>query len=125
MKTKILIILLCIPLIYIISWIYLGYSISKSDRDFFTQWENKEFFENEYKMIIWGKSKINNTNNTQEYLEVYYISKNDNMRMENMILKDIHILKKGDTLIKPSNSDNLFLIKNKHKVQLDYKWAWE
>lgn len=129
MKNRKLIIvfsLILLPIIVYLSGIaYINYSIYKSDKEFFHKWQKKEFFANEYIMVVLQFYKIPYQNSYQEYIDVYYLSKNNEIRTNNLILQNIHKLQKGDTLIKPKDSYDLFLIKNKQKIKLDYKWSWE
>ena len=47
------------------------------------------------------------------------------MKETNLIIQKIDIIKEGDTIIKPKNSNNLYLIKQGKKMNLEYKWSWD
>lgn len=129
MKIKvknILYILLAVPFIYFIGWGYFAYSIIKSNREFFSNWQKTEFYETEYVMVIRDKYKIKDVEKSpnQEYLEVSYLSENEEMRIKSLLIKETGLIKKEDTLLKPKNSDDLFLLKKGRKIRLHYKWTW-
>lgn len=99
----------------------------KEIRKGFHRWEKNTFFIENYMAVVknfeytkWEKYIPN-----RKYLEVYYLSENaDEIPFDKMILKNIHMIKKGDTLIKPSFSNDLYIIDNGQKVKLNYQWRW-
>lgn len=108
---------------YLSSWLYIEYSIKKNDKEFFRRWEKETFFPNSYVLVVTGYQKLYYDNN--KYLNIYYISHNNDMKETNLIIQKIDIIKEGDTIIKPKNSNNLYLIKQGKKMNLEYKWSWD
>lgn len=129
MTNRILIIIVSIiifPLIvYLIGMVYFGYSIYSADKNFFSDWEQKEFFSNEYIMMVRNINQIENAGTyNQKYLDADFLSENKEMRLNNLIIKNIELIKIKDTLIKPQNSKSLFIVKKNRKISLEYKWSW-
>lgn len=63
-------------------------------------------------------------NYNQKYLDADFLSENKEMRLNNLIIKNIELIKIKDTLIKPQNSKSLFIVKKNRKISLEYKWSW-
>ena len=108
---------------YLSSWLYIEYSIKKNDKEFFRRWEKETFFPNSYVLVVTGCQKLYYDNN--KYLNIYHISHNNDIKETNLIIRKINIIKEGDTIIKPKNSNNLYLIKQGKKMNLEYKWSWD
>ena len=108
---------------YISSWLYIEYSIKKNDKEFFRRWEKETFFPNSYVLVVTGYQKLYYDNN--KYLNIYHISHNNDIKETNLIIRKINIIKEGDTIIKPKNSNKLYLIKQGKRINLKYKWSWD
>ena len=107
---------------YLSSWLYIEYSIKKNDKEFFRRWEKETFFPNEY-VVVLGYQKLYYDND--KYLNIYHISHNNDIKETNLIIRKINIIKEGDTIIKPKNSNKLYLIKQGKRINLEYKWSWD
>lgn len=93
----------------------------------FRKWEKTTFFSEHYIAVVdsFDETKWEKYIPNRKYLEVHYLSENDDgIPFDKMILKNIHMIKKGDTLIKPSFSNDLYIIDNGQKVKLNYQWRW-
>ena len=108
---------------YLSSWLYIEYSIKKNDKEFFRRWEKETFFPNSYALVVTGYQKLYYDNN--KYLNIYHISHNNDIKETNLIIRKINIIKEGDTIIKPKNSNKLYLIKQGKRINLEYKWSWD
>ena len=108
---------------YLSSWLYIEYNIKKNDKEFFRRWEKETFFPNSYVLVVTGCQKLYYDNN--KYLNIYHISHNNDIKETNLIIRKINIIKEGDTIIKPKNSNKLYLIKQGKRINLEYKWSWD
>ena len=109
---------------YLSSWLYIEYSIKKNDKEFFRRWEKETFFPNEYVVVVLGYQKLY-YDSSNKYINIHHILNNNDMKETNLIIQKIDIIKEGDTIIKPKNSNNLYLIKQGKKMNLEYKWSWD
>ena len=74
-------------------------------------------------LVVTGYQKLYYDNN--KYLNIYHISHNNDIKETNLIIRKINIIKEGDTIIKPKNSNKLYLIKQGKRINLEYKWSWD
>lgn len=130
MKNKIIVIISIVVIILFITYSigikYIGYKIVVNDKKFFSEWQHKEFFYNEYIVVVWNFYRPNNIEfPAQDYLEVDYLSSKQDIRFDNLIIKNIYLIKKGDTLIKPKKTYDIYLIRDKKKEKIYYQWSWE
>lgn len=101
--------------------------IEKGIRKGFRNWEKNTFFAENYIAVVdsfeytkWEKYIPN-----RKYINASFLTQNaEYIHFDKMILKEIDIIKKGDTLTKSSNSKDLHLIKNGQKIKLNYQWRW-
>lgn len=99
----------------------------KEIRKGFRKWEKNTFFIEKYIVVVenfeytkWEKYVPN-----RKYIEVRFLSENlEQIPFDKMVLDDIHNIKKGDTIVKPSFTDSLYVIKDRKQIKLNYRWRW-